>query len=43
MIAAVSRFDAAPVASAGASLVAVALCPAAFAVTVAPQTQIRGT
>jgi hypothetical protein len=43
MIAAVSLFDAAAGASAGASLIAVALCPAAFAVTIALQTQIRGT
>jgi 4-hydroxybenzoate polyprenyltransferase len=43
MIAGVSLFDAVAVASADGSLVAVAVCLAAFAVTIALQTKIAGT
>jgi heme O synthase-like polyprenyltransferase len=43
MIAGVSLFDAVAVASADGSLVAVAVCLAAFAVTIALQTKIQGT
>jgi hypothetical protein len=43
LIAGISLFDALAVASAGAGLVAVAACLAAFALTIALQTQIAGT
>jgi len=43
MIAGVSLFDAVAVASADGSLVALAVCLAAFAVTIALQTKIAGT
>jgi hypothetical protein len=43
MIAGVSLFDAVAVASADGSTVALAVCLAAFAVTIALQTKIAGT